>query len=733
MKLFYCLLFLVLAIDIDAQNMQDKKSFLSLDGAHIFSNYVGRFPKMGWHSDCDEIEIDYHTLPGEKASMMIPSTQSGNIVTAEFNFLNRDIIGKKIIFKGKYKYQEAHDAKIDFSIVLHTNYGRYITQNTSIKCNGEQDWKEFYVEMPLERTEKFHFRIACTSIVTLWVTDCQVLVDGQSFDIMVNPSVEVDKDTEFVTSSGVSIDTTDPQILENLELLGKVWGFLKYYHPQVVIGKYNWDFELFRVLPSIANAKDKGERDSLLDRWIDKYGKVQETEDYTIQDSSKYHRFAHLEWLEDSNLFDRILSEKLVRIKNAKRNSVFNYYLPILSDKEDTEFVRDKPYPDVNWEDQGYRILTLFRLWNALEYAYPYIDYTNNKWSTLLAKYLPEFIETSSESDLNHSIKKVLAEINDSHGLIQFPGSSKPMRKPALGLTQAKDGEFVVEFTMQNEIERGSVILAVNDKKVSDIVEEYRPVTPSSNERGLLRNVRNLLLLTPDSIIKLTVKYNNVVSQKMIQTSTPNMPFKGKKGLEQYDLRGKGIVYVNAGGKVAAEDLKVIMKNKIKTAKGLILDLREYPRTNALSIIGKYLGVNQDALMWLSLNSKKVPGNYFLDTVMNGEPGQDTEQFKGKIAILVNENTQSFGEMCSIIFRGSPHSVIIGTQTAGANGHVGYLYLPRAIKAKFTAAGAFYPNWGMNQRSGVKIDIPVEQTVEDIKVGEDVWIRKAIEYLVNVN
>ncbi len=427
------------------------------------------------------------------------------------------------------------------------------------------------------------------------------------------------------------------------------------------------------------------------------------------------------------------MSEKLVRIKNAKRNSVFNYYLPILSDKEDTEFVRDKPYPDVNWEDQGYRILTLFRLWNALEYAYPYIDYTNNKWSTLLAKYLPEFIETSSESDLNHSIKKVLAEINDSHGLIQFPGSSKPMRKPALGLTQAKDGEFVVEFTMQNEIERGSVILAVNDKKVSDIVEEYRPVIPSSNERGLLRNVRNLLLLTPDSIIKLTVKYNNVVSQKMIQTSTPNMPFKGKKGLEQYDLRSKGIIYVNAGGKVAAEDLEVIMKNKIKTAKGLILDLREYPRTNALSIIGKYLGVNQDALMWLSLNSKKVPGNYFLDAVMNGEPGQDTEQFKGKIAILVNENTQSFGEMCSIIFRGSPHCVIIGTQTAGANGHVGYLYLPRAIKAKFTAAGAFYPNWGMNQRSGVKIDIPVEQTVEDIKAGEDVWIRKAIEYLVNVN
>lgn len=30
---------------------------------------------------------------------------------------------------------------------------------------------------------------------------------------------------------------------------------------------------------------------------------------------------------------------------------------------------------------------------------------------------------------------------------------------------------------------------------------------------------------------------------------------------------------------------------------------------------------------------------------------------------------------------------------------------------------------------GVTIDIPWEQTVEDIAAGEDMWIRKAIEYI----
>lgn len=83
----------------------------------------------------------------------------------------------------------------------------------------------------------------------------------------------------------------------------------------------------------------------------------------------------------------------------------------------------------------------------------------------------------------------------------------------------------------------------------------------------------------------------------------------------------------------------------------------------------------------------------------------------------------------SVAYRVAPKSAVIGTQIAGANGHVGYLYLPRGIKFTYTMAGAFYPEWKLNQRDGVTIDIPVEQTVEDIAAGEDMWIRKAIEYI----
>jgi hypothetical protein len=31
-----------------------------------------------------------------------------------------------------------------------------------------------------------------------------------------------------------------PQQIDNLFLLGKIWGFLKYYHPAVASGKIDW-------------------------------------------------------------------------------------------------------------------------------------------------------------------------------------------------------------------------------------------------------------------------------------------------------------------------------------------------------------------------------------------------------------------------------------------------------------------------------------------------------------
>ena len=59
------------------------------------------------------------------------------------------------------------------------------------------------------------------------------------------------QDTAYNHSSEVFFPEMTPQLVDNLDLLGRVWGFLKYHHPVISKGAYNWDEELFKMLPYV--------------------------------------------------------------------------------------------------------------------------------------------------------------------------------------------------------------------------------------------------------------------------------------------------------------------------------------------------------------------------------------------------------------------------------------------------------------------------------------------------
>jgi carboxyl-terminal processing protease len=50
--------------------------------------------------------------------------------------------------------------------------------------------------------------------------------------------------------------------------------------------------------------------------------------------------------------------------------------------------------------------------------------------------------------------------------------------------------------------------------------------------------------------------------------------------------------------------------------------------------------------------------------------------YHGKVIILVNELTQSHAEFTVMALQAAPHSIVIGSQTAGADGNVSWVFLP---------------------------------------------------------
>src|SRR5690606_18511190 len=59
---------------------------------------------------------------------------------------------------------------------------------------------------------------------------------------------------------------------EKLASFAKVWGFLKYYHPNVVNNQMDWDKELIEKIPEIESINSKEELNEFYINWINSIG-----------------------------------------------------------------------------------------------------------------------------------------------------------------------------------------------------------------------------------------------------------------------------------------------------------------------------------------------------------------------------------------------------------------------------------------------------------------------------
>lgn len=123
------------------------------------------------------------------------------------------------------------------------------------------------------------------------------------------------------TTSGFKICTTDSLTLKNLEILCRVWGFVKYYHPAMTDSTIDMDAELFGLLPRIVESTPKG-RNRILCRWIKKFGHFRQnvTRYRQMLDTMDYEQGVDLSWIDNQEMLGKELSNKLNDLRYAERD-----------------------------------------------------------------------------------------------------------------------------------------------------------------------------------------------------------------------------------------------------------------------------------------------------------------------------------------------------------------------------------------------------------------------------
>ncbi|MDR7208400.1 S41 family peptidase [Flavobacterium piscis] len=520
---------------------------------------------------------------------------------------------------------------------------------------------------------------------------------------------------------------------QKLAATAKVWGFLKYYHPNVADGSKNWDEQLFEILPKVEQAQSAEEFSLIIENWIASLGEIKKYE--AIKEAEKKQYFDKnfdLSWFSKNELFSKSLSKKLKFIEENRIQGKQFYYTSDPYIKVQNEI----KYPDFKWTDKNLRLLALFRYWNQIEYFFPYKYKMDENWDAVLIQMLPKFITAESEMDFVLAMREISIKLDDTHSstssfkLYDYFGD----KFVSFDVAFIDNKAVVVKFkndslSKSDDIRIGDVISKVDGKTVEDLMNEKLKYVEGSNKPAILKNIYWTVFNGKAESMEIEFSRENKVSNKTIKRykyQNLKIQFPDK---ENWKLLENNIGYIDVES-INEKELPAVME-QFKNTTAIIYDARHYPQEpNIEEALAEYLYPENKAYAKFIDADLMYPGRYiWREDQKTGKT--NPEYYKGKVIILENEFTQSHGEHLVMCLQAAPNATIVGSQTAGADGGVCKYEIIKGYNTIFTGFGVFYPNKKETQRIGIVPDIEVKPTILGIQQGKDEVLERAILFAKN--
>lgn len=522
---------------------------------------------------------------------------------------------------------------------------------------------------------------------------------------------------------------------QKLESLCKVWGFLKYYHPNVAKGQFDWDQQLFQKIDELENINNKDQLNEFYANWIESLGKVEECKD-CINDNDKVYFLKNFDpgWMDDRQFFSENVSQKLKFIEN-NRNIGENYYFGLNGRKV---YFRNENSYGSKFNSKQTALLELFRYWNYVEYFFAYKYKTDQNWNDVLREMIPKFLAVDNDENYHLSLAELVTKTDDSHAFLfsKLTSLNQYGRKNVPVQYSYAEGKLVVTkifptiFNEENPLKTGDVIYDVEGLTIPQKINLFGKYLPASNSWGKINKSKYLFLYTNKDSLELKIERDGInlaikvktYFQKEIIRENPTVPEKWKFLDDE-----KKIGYVNMG-LIKRSDLNDMFEN-LKNTESIIFDSRNYPNMTILPLSRLLLPENKIYYEFIFPETNYLSKFY---RRKNNIGRNNPDYYKGNVVVLVNEVTQSQAETTVMMFKQHPKAKVIGGYTSGANGDV-ISFNIAGLKTCFTGLGAYYPNGKETQRIGIIPDIIVRPTVKGIQQGKDEIMERALEYLKSGN
>ncbi len=713
-----------------------------------FEKIDGNGKATGWTSGFTteqqkafSVKIDSAVKKEGKNSLSIAKVMTGADFGVATYVIPYTFKGSQIQLKGYIKTEQVAGGYAGLWLRIDGSSGTLAFNNMASQAlSGTTDWKEYSITLPYD--DKNALKIYTGALLAgsgkIWIDDLRLFIDGRPIEkATLKPLVltKAQTDTAFAKRSGIDTVLITKQQIANLTLLGQVWGFLKYHHPTVALGNYNFDAELFRVMPSVLKATTNAELSRTLEQWVDKLGKPEVCRNCKMDNDQDIAQKPDYGSIFDPRILSPSLIEKLKYVLN-NRNTGDNYYISMAKGVGNPIFQQELPYYTMAYPDPGYRLLCLYRYWNMIQYFYPYKHLIGKDWNDVLFEYIPRFVSPSNKTDYALTTLALISSVHDTHaniwsnnaalesyrGMYAFPFQAKFIENK-LTVT----GYYADTLGVKQKVKIGDIIGSIDNVTVDELIQKYLPITAASNYSTQLRDLpRNYLLRSNKKAVPLEILKDGksaMVTMETLERQKLNMAidYNPDTKSQGYKVMEGQIGYLFPA-KYKNQDLPQLKKLFAET-RGIIIDMRCYPSDFMPFTFVPYIKSGNADFVKFTTGDIANPGLFRIGKRLrnNGK-----NEYKGKVVVIVNEITQSQAEYTTMAFQSSPNVTVIGSTTAGADGNVSAIILPGGISTMISGIDVLYPDGTETQRKGVKIDYRISPTIAGIKAGRDELMEKAV-------
>ncbi|MBC7778280.1 MAG: peptidase S41, partial [Phycisphaerae bacterium] len=406
------------------------------------------------------------------------------------------------------------------------------------------------------------------------------------------------------------------------------------------------------------------------------------------------------------------------------------------------KFLHENAYPQFKYPDEGYRLLSLYRFWNIIQYFFPYRDVIGEDWTGVMREFIPKMAKVTDALNYKLCTRELIGRVHDTHAnlwiqdeaLRAYFGNLRPAVQVKFIENQAVvTGYYHAEQGPKTGLLPGDVITAIEGVPVEEIVKKKLPLYPASNLPTQMRDIAKDLLRTNASTLHLKVRRDNAVTDFEVacfdavkEKFKMDIDWAYNQPDSCYRLLTPDIGYLYIGN-IKSDLLPGIME-KFKDTKGLVIDIRNYPSDFVVFTLTTFLKSEPSQFVYFTNGHAENPGLF--TTTESIECGEENPNpYNGKVVLLMNEISQSSAEYHSMALRSVPGAEVVGSTTAGADGNVSRFSLPGGLNSMISGIGVFYPNGKPTQRVGIVPDHLVLPTIAGVKAGKDELLEYAMKLI----